>query len=276
MRTNKEHSQPAIGPVDDQTTTNNRRRDVTAPCRVVADVAPDQSMISVIIPTLNAEPALVRTLTALVPAAVEGIVTEVIIADGGSTDLTCQIADDCGADFVASAAGRGVQLARGAAHAKSDWLLFLHADTVLEDNWQRAAIHFMRDIESGRQAPAAGVFEFRLDDRGMKPRVLEALVKARCAVFALPYGDQGLLIQRRLFDEIGGFRDMPIMEDVDIVRRLGRRRITSLKAHATTSAERFQKDGYIARMVRNQVCLALYGAGVPVQRIHEFYGRGRP
>lgn len=232
-------------------------------------------MISVIIPTLNAEPGLVRTLTALVPAAVEGIVTEVIIADGGSIDLTCQIADDCGADVVISAPGRGKQLACGASRAKSDWLLFLHADTVLEDDWQRAAVQFMRDVESGRQAPAAGVFEFRLDDSGVRPRLLEALVKARCAVFALPYGDQGLLIQRRLFDSIGGFRDMPIMEDVDIVRRLGRRRIANLKAHATTSAERFQKDGYMARMVRNQVCLALYGVGVPVQRIQAFYGRSR-
>lgn len=232
-------------------------------------------MISVVIPTLNAEPVIVPTLAALVPAAVEGVIREVIIADGGSRDHTREIADATGAFVVVSPAGRGTQLAHGAAQAKSDWLLFLHADTVLDDSWMTAAVDFMRKIDTTDTQPAAGVFRFRLDDRGFKPRLLEMLVKVRCALFALPYGDQGLLIPRRLFDEVGGYRNMPIMEDVDLVRRLGRRRIVQLEADAVTSAARFQRDGYLARSLRNQICLALYRVGVPAQRIQQMYGRGR-
>ncbi len=92
-------------------------------------------------------------------------------------------------------------------------------------------------------------------------------------MLALPYGDQGLLISRRLFDEIGGYNDLPIMEDIDMIRRLGRRRITFFNTMAITSAERYKRDGYISRSLRNQLCLALYGAGFPVSKIVRFYGQ---
>jgi rSAM/selenodomain-associated transferase 2 len=233
-------------------------------------------MISVVIPALNAEQSLPATLTALVPAAVDGLVREVIVVDGGSRDATREIADHCGAEIVVSPAGRGIQLAHGAARARFSWLLFLHADTVLEPGWDSEAVRFIRGVETRDLPPSAGVFRFRLNDRGYKPRALEMLVRARCAALALPYGDQGLLIPRQLYDEIGGYRDMPIMEDVDIVRRLGRRRLVHLQARAITSADRFKRDGYVSRAVRNQVCLALYGCGVPAQRIVRLYGRAKP
>jgi rSAM/selenodomain-associated transferase 2 len=233
-------------------------------------------MISVVIPTLNAEKTLPATLTALVPAAVEGLVREVIVVDGGSRDHTRAIADNSGADVVETSAGRGTQLARGAALARSSWLLFLHADTVLEEGWEAEAVRLIRRVERRDLPLSAGTFRFRLNDRGYKPRAIEMLVRARCAALALPYGDQGLLIPRQLFDEIGGYREMPIMEDVDIVRRLGRRRLVHLQARAITSADRFKRDGYLARALRNQVCLALYGCGVPAQRIVRLYGRAKP
>jgi rSAM/selenodomain-associated transferase 2 len=229
-------------------------------------------MISVVIPTLNAERHLPATLAALVPAAVDGIVREVIVVDGGSTDRTHRVADHAGTDFLSAEPGRGTQLSRGAAKAKFPWLLFLHADTVLEDGWERAAVDFMHRVDHGEHAPAAAAFRFKLDDKGLAPRTLEALVRARCAVLKLPYGDQGLLISRRLYNEVGGFRSMPIMEDVDIVRRLGRKRITILNTDATTSAERYRREGYLVRSLRNHTCLALYSVGLPLATISRIYG----
>jgi hypothetical protein len=133
----------------------------------------------------------------------------------------------------------------------------------------------MRDVDSGYRQEAAGVFRFRLNDRGLRARTLEAAVRARCALLAMPYGDQGLLISRKLFDETGGYRDLPIMEDVDLIRRIGRRRLQMFETPVVTSAERFRRDGYLARSVRNQICLALFGAGLPASAIVRIYGRAK-
>ncbi len=150
-------------------------------------------MISVVIPTLNAESDLPRTLAALVPAAIEGIVREVIIADGGSGDATARIAEATGAHFIAAEQGRGHQLAAGAKAAKGPWLLFLHADTVLEGGWEREALDLMRAVELGSRPDTAAVFRYALDDRGLWPAYLSAVVRLRCLVLRIPYGDQGLL-----------------------------------------------------------------------------------
>ena len=228
-------------------------------------------MISVVIPTLNAERDLAATLTALVPAAVDGLIRDVIVVDGGSTDRTRKIAEASGADIVESPVGRGQQLAAGGAKARGQWLLFLHADTVLDEGWSRAALAFMNETDQGDRDPAAAVFRFRLNDQGLIPRALEAVVALRCKVLRLPYGDQGLLISRRLYDKLGGFKAMPVMEDVDIIRRLGRHRVVLLDVDATTSAERYKRDGYLARTARNLLCLTLYGAGVSPAKIARVY-----
>lgn len=228
-------------------------------------------MISVIIPTLNAEAALPETLAALIPAAVEGFVREVIVADGGSGDGTERIADAAGVDFITAPRGRGSQLAAGARRARFPWLLFLHADTALQDGWMRDASQFMRAVDDGTRPTAAAAFRFKLDDTGAKPRLLEQLVRARCATFRLPYGDQGLLIPRHLYDETGGFRPLAIMEDVDLVRRLGRKRIALLDSAALTSAERYKRDGYLRRTLRNQSCLLAWRLGFPAETIARRY-----
>lgn len=228
-------------------------------------------MISVIIPTLNAAATLPETLSALIPAAVDGFVREVIVSDGGSSDGTAKIADAAGVEYISGQTGRGQQLAAGAARARFPWLLFLHADTILMDGWMREAGLFMRAVDEGKRAPAAAAFRFKIDDAGMKPRTLEALVRLRCSLLRLPYGDQGLLIPRGLYNETGGYRALSIMEDVDLVRRLGRRRVALLETPALTSAERYVRDGYLARTLRNQSCLAAYFAGIPVERIARRY-----
>jgi rSAM/selenodomain-associated transferase 2 len=229
-------------------------------------------MISVIIPTLDAEDGLAQTLAALVPAAVDGLVREVIVIDGGSGDATAAIADEAGATFVERSGGRGYQLMAGARRARFPWLLFLHADTVLEPGWEREASAFMEAVDRGKRPMAAAAFRFALDDAGIRPRLLERLVAARCALLRLPYGDQGLLIPQPLYGEIGGYGSHPLMEDVDIALRLGRRRLAMLRSRAVTSAVRYRRDGYLVRSLRNLLCLALYFLRVPTGVIRRVYG----
>ena len=229
-------------------------------------------MISVVIPTLNAEQGLAATLAALIPAAVDGLVREVIIVDGGSSDRTARIADDAGAHLLQSESGRGKQLIAGAAKARSDWILFLHADTVLEAGWEREVAALMERVGNGARTATAASFRFALDDVGLKPRVLEAHVGLRCLLLRLPYGDQGLLIPRRLYEQLGGYRALPLMEDVDLVRRLGRGRLVLLRARAVTSAVRYRRDGYAHRALRNFACLLLFYLRVPATRIARIYG----
>lgn len=228
-------------------------------------------MISVIIPTLNAEERFAACLTALVPAVVEGLIREVFVVDGGSSDRTLKIADQAGVDVMTSEPGRGAQLVAGARRARQPWLLFLHADSVLSAGWHDEAADFMERVDLGRQPQAAATFRFALDDYGIAPRMLEKLVAFRGTALAMPFGDQGLLISRRLYDEIGGFGVMPLMEDVDIVRRLGRKRLRRLRASAVTGATRYRKAGYARRVLRNQMCFWLYMAGVAPTRIVRLY-----
>lgn len=228
-------------------------------------------MISVVIPALDAERHLGRTLAALVPAAVDGLVREVIVVDGGSSDATLKIADDAGAHIVRAPRGRGSQLMAGAKAARFPWLLFLHADTVLEPGWHGEADEFIERVSEGRRAPAAGVFRFVLDDEGLAPRLVERGAGLRAHLFGWPYGDQGLLISRTLYDAVGGYRDLPLMEDVDIVRRLGGKRLAFLRTRAVTSAERFRNDGYFRRSLRNLSCLAMFLMGVSPARIARHY-----
>ena len=229
-------------------------------------------MISVIIPTLNAEATLGPTLTALVPAAVTGLIGEVIVVDGGSSDHTADIVEHSGASLVKESLGRGQQLNTGAARARFPWLLFLHADTALASGWEQEASTFMQRVDQQQLPLAAAAFRFALDDAGARPRLLERLVALRCAAFALPYGDQGLLMPKRLYQQIGGYRPLALMEDVDLVRRLGRGRVVLLRTRAVTSAERFRREGYVRRSARNLLCLTLFALRVPIHLIGRIYG----
>lgn len=217
--------------------------------------------LSVVVPTLNAAATLRPCLTSL------GEVHEIIVADGGSTDATASLAVDLGARLVEAPRGRGHQLHAGAALATGDWLLFLHADTRLGDGWQEGAGRHMTSHPT-----AAACFTFRLDHDGWQARLLERGVALRVRALALPYGDQGLLLPRALYEALGGFRPLPLMEDVDLVRRLGRRRLRLVDTPAITSAARWHREGWWRRSACNLACLTLYGLGVSPVRIARLYG----
>jgi rSAM/selenodomain-associated transferase 2 len=213
--------------------------------------------LSIIIPTLNAAPFLPATLASLGEGA------EIVVADGGSTDGTREIAAAHGARVLTASRGRGTQLAAGIAVATNPWLLLLHADTRLSPDW-RSAIH---------SNPAqAGYFRFVLNSAHPRARRLERLVAWRSRALGLPYGDQGLLIHRNLLSGVGGMKPLPLMEDVDLIRRIGRSRLVALPADAVTSACKWETQGYLRRSARNLLCLSLWFGGVSPGIIQRIYG----
>ena len=223
--------------------------------------------LTAVLPTLNTAEKLADSL-----AALHGNVAGVVIADGGSTDATRAIAEAAGARIMLAPRGRGSQLAAGTDAVTTPWLLVLHADTRPGPGWQDAARAFMADPANARRA---AFFRFALDDAAPQARRLERMVAWRCRVLGLPYGDQGLLIGRDFLAELGGYRPIPIMEDVDLVRRIGRARLVGLDAPFVTSAARWRAGGWWARSARNLACLALWFAGVPPGRIARLYAGRR-
>lgn len=224
---------------------------------------PARLNVSIIIPTLNAAATLGATLNAAPP------VDDVIVVDGGSLDGTVDSARGKGARVLFADVGRGTQMSAGARAATHDWMLFLHADTRLGPEAHSAIAAFTAGSDNKLRA---ATFRFALDDDCWQARTLQRVVQWRTDVLGLPYGDQGLLIHRDLYQSVGGFSHVPLMEDVDIVRRIGRQRLVSLSATAITSARKWKTQGWLARSTRNGVCLSLYYLGFSPRFIARLYG----
>lgn len=220
--------------------------------------------ISVVIPTLDEEAAIGAAI-----ASVAGEADEVIVADGGSADATRARAAAAGARVLDAPRGRGAQLQQGAREARGEWLVFLHADTRLEAGWSRC----LRDQPA---ATPGGAFRLAIDSPRLALRVIEAGTRLRCRVLRLPYGDQALFARREAYERIGGFRPLPLMEDVDFVRRLSRLGRLALPAHrAVTSARRWERRGVLASTLRNWRVLLLYALGRSPERLQRDYEGGR-
>lgn len=222
--------------------------------------------LTVIIPTLDAAPGLPVALTALREEAPEA---EVIVVDGGSGDATRALAAAEGARVMLAGRGRGRQLAAGVGAARAEFLLLLHADTMLAPGWSEEVARFMTAPEAQARA---GYFRFTLDSETRAARRLAGLVAWRARVLGLPYGDQGLLVAAEFLAELGGVPLLPLMEDVALSRRIGRARLVAFETRAITSAVRWRRDGWLRRSVRNLLCLGLYHLGQPPRRIARFYG----
>ena len=225
--------------------------------------------VSIIIPTLNSADCLPATLSALSEGVHAGLIRELILVDGGSTDQTCALAEAVGAEVIASAAGRGQQLALGADQARGDWLMFLHADSVLEADWSaQVRLHL------GDYPQKAGYFRLAFDTAGFPARWTAAWANLRARLFGLPYGDQGLLIAREHYRTVGGFDAIPLMEDVAMARKL-HRQMRPVRACITTSAARYRARGWLRQGAGNLLTLLRYFLGSPPETLARSYRRRR-
>tara|TARA_R110000850_G_scaffold53035_6_gene127561 strand:+ start:178 stop:855 length:678 start_codon:yes stop_codon:yes gene_type:complete len=224
-----------------------------------------RAQISVVIPTLDAEPALRSCLTALMEGLDAGLIRELVVSDGGSSDASGAVAQAWGATVLHGPPSRGGQLRRGVAAAQGDWLLILHADTVLAPGWTDAVRAHLTHKDQ------AGWCRLAFDHNGMAARLVAGWANLRSG-FGLPYGDQALLIHRDLYQAVGGYPDQPLMEDVALARAL-RGRMVGLDAVAVTSAVKYRRQGWLRRGARNLWTLARYALGVPPERLARSYIR---
>ena len=219
--------------------------------------------ISVIIPALNEAHNLPHTLSAVRTADP----VEVIVADGGSQDGTVAIAKTFHAKVIAAPPGRAVQMNWGAAAATGDILLFLHADTRLSEGWD----HWVRQTLARPQV-VMGAFELKIDGKGWGLRLVEGGVGIRSRLFSMPYGDQAIFLPAKIFHDLGGFPNLPIMEDYELVRQLKRRgRVAIAPVSVQTSSRRWQRLGVLRTTAINQVVIAGYFFGVSPQKLVRWY-----
>lgn len=214
------------------------------------------------IPVLNDADAAERLLGQIGPDSQ----VEVVVADGGSDARLDRLAGRRpGSRVVRTSPGRARQMNAGAHAATGEWLLFLHADSELPPGWREA-------IAAIPEATTAGWFAFALDDAAWQARVIERLVRWRVRVMRLPYGDQGLFVRRSVFASMGGFADLPFLEDVEFVRRItASGPMAELGLPLRTSSRRWRRDGWFRRSARNSLIVSLYFAGVSPARLARWY-----
>lgn len=247
---------PALDDVD-------RPEDLSAWQRIAAAEEEDLARVSVIVPALNEGAGIAACLE----SARQGSPHELIVVDGGSADDTVEIAKTAGATVLLSRPGRARQMNAGAARASGSVLLFLHADTVLPGGW---ACQVAAGL--GRAGVTAGAFRFGLTEDFPGRRLVEWATNLRCRWFQMPYGDQGLFLRRSVFEELGGYRELPILEDYVLVTALRRRgRIELLPDAIRTSGRRWRRMGFVRTTVLNRLVIAGFRCGVSPARLSSWY-----
>lgn len=221
--------------------------------------------ISIIIPVLNEA----NTISAVLARLLDAGSVEVIVVDGGSRDETVACAQSLGVKVITATAGRASQMNAGAAVATGEILLFLHADTHLPTGFETLVRQALQNAGT-----VAGAFQLRIDAQLRGLRLVEKMVNVRSRFLSMPYGDQAIFLKAFVFHEIGGFPDLPIMEDFELIlhlRRLGR--ITILPAAVLTSGRRWQKLGVVKTTLINQLIITGYFLGIPPAQLVRWYRR---
>ena len=203
------------------------------------------SKISIIIPTINEANNLPLLLSDLSTIHKEG---EIIIVDCGSEDKTTDIANIYGAKvYISKERNRGLQLDMGAKNSKGDWLIFLHADTRLTHDWFRKTNSFLEENKN-----IIYYFKFKINDKKIIYRVLEIIVNFRSKYLKQPYGDQGLIIHRTTYFKNNGFRKIPLMEDIDFLRRLNKKNyLKQLSLPIFISSRKWEKTNIFLQAIKN-------------------------
>lgn len=218
--------------------------------------------VSVVIPTLDEAETLPGLLDDL--SELEESLLEIVVADAGSSDQTVQFALAARARVIQAPRGRAQQLNAGARASRGDWLLFLHADSRVGPE----AVAAIRQVLADCPRCQAAVFRFAIDLPPFWRRVIERGQAIRESLFGLAYGDQGLLVRRECFDAVGGYADLPLMEDVAMIRRLRRRfGVARLRAALLTSGRRYRRDGVLRTWLTHGVLITLYALGVSPRRL---------
>ncbi len=218
-----------------------------------------------VIPTLNEVNTLPELLGDL---ALLDVSKDVVVADGGSQDGTVNVARSHGIHVVTSEVGRAKQMNNGAIHSSSDWLLFIHADARLPAEARRELCNAVTE----RKELQAAVWRLGIASTRLVFRCIEFGARVRDRVCGMPYGDQGLLIRRRLFDSIGGFREVPVMEDIAMVRDIrASADIHRFQSTIVVSSRRWDRHGPLRSSLRNLMLIFAYRVGVSPHRLTGFY-----
>ena len=223
--------------------------------------------LSIIIPTLNEALSIVQTLARI---RQEGE-CELIVVDGGSNDHTLELARSYADLVVTAPRGRARQMNTGAREANGEVLLFLHADTRLPSGFLQLLAQALNDPQV-----VGGRFDVHLDADGWPFRMIETMMNLRSRLTRISTGDQAIFVRQQVFQEIGGYPDLALMEDVEFSRKLKRAgRIVCFREQVVTSARRWQQDGIVRTIVRMWVLRLCYFWGVPASRLREFYADTR-
>ncbi len=220
------------------------------------------TLLSIITPVLNEEKRLERTLAAL-PEDIE-----VIVVDGGSRDASQKIAQQFGATLIASEPGRAKQMNLGAQQAKGEILLFLHADTILPENFQE-------EVESclHRKGAVAGAFRLQLTGSNKGLGLISWGANMRSRLFQLPYGDQALFMERKVFRQLGGFPEKALMEDFMLIRALRKKgKIVLSEKYVQSSGRKWQEQGLVWTTLVNQIIVLGFIFGLPANFLAKIYG----